>query len=163
MSSRVEYATSCVPVATVNAEASGDNSAFSTIAYEVQRSLGGKGSVPVGFTTVTGYNNGGVVYQSAAVSGGAISYFQTDYEFIHIKHMGNKFSSSSVLGVSTSANLRVYIYNYQLDSSLLFFVLPPKASIVIPVGPDLNGTANYIGILSSSATDTVATEILGVI
>ena len=162
MATRVEFNTSCLPVVTVAAEASGDNMPFETISYEIQRALGGGGTVLCNFTTVLGFNNGAVSYYSAAVSGGAISYPTTGgaWKFVHIKHTGYVYSSTTVLGVASTDNLNIYISLDSGSTNTLFAILSPGASLIIPVGTGLDFSTVVIGHRSSSATLTIAVEVM---
>jgi hypothetical protein len=161
MSTRIEFSTSCTPKVSVAAEVSGDNMAFDTLAYEIQRSLGGNGSLTVDFATVYGFNNGAVAYEAAAVSGGAILYpfTTTVYKFLHIKHTGHVYSSSTVLGAVSTDNLNVYVK--VSATTTLFALLSPGGSLIIPVGSDIDFSTNNIGFRSSSATLTIAVEVMG--
>ena len=120
MATRVEFAVSCTPIVSVAAEASGDNMAVETLSYEIQKSLGGGGSVTANFTTVTGYNNGTPTYVNASASPVSLGTF-TNIKFLFIRHTG--FNS---LGVATSEYVSILV------SGAIVANLGPGQAIVLP-------------------------------
>jgi hypothetical protein len=162
MATRCEYATNCLPIVSVAAEASGDNMAFNTISYEIQRNLSGNGSIDCDFATVYGFNNGAVAYQNGATSGGSILYPFTGstFKIVHIKHTGYIYSSATVLGASSTDNLIVYLKKTSDATLVAFATLSPGGSLIIPIGTGVDFSDVNIGFRSSSATNTIAVEVM---
>jgi len=146
MASRVEFAVSATPVASV---AAGENVAVDTISADVKKSLGGTASIATALTN-TGFAAGAASYGNAAVSGGAdLTLGSGGYDFVFIKNTGFKFSSSSVLGDVTSAGLVVTIGSQALCT------IPAGGAIILPTVP-----AVAIKVKSDSGSDTIAVEYL---
>jgi hypothetical protein len=109
MASRVDYAVSATPVASVSA---GENVAVDTIAADVSKTLGGSGSSTVTWGSTVGYASGNAAYVTTATNYGVgqtattLGTF-TNAKFVFVKHSGYLYSSSSALGAATTAKLKV--------------------------------------------------------
>ena len=146
MASRVEFAVSATPVATVDA---GENVAVDTIAADVKKSLGGSASVTTTHNS-TGFGSGAAAYGNAAVSGGsALTLGSAGYDFVFIKNTGKKYSSATALGDDTTASLKVTLGSQEACT------IPAGGAIVLPTVP-----AVAVKVQSAAASDTIAVEYL---
>lgn len=160
MANRIEFAVSCTPIVSVSA---GENVGVDTIAADMQKSLGGSGSVSSGesspsvtvdFSTTTGYNSNTVAYQNINTSGAVTSIIAnaSSYDFICIRHTGYEYSSETSLS-STSTTMAVDIY----VGTQPICCLRPGESIVLPLRSKTGGA--LIGGRLQSGTDGVALEV----
>ena len=134
MASRVEFAVSATPVATVVAPV--------------------KAVVPVTVRTTThnstGFGSGAAAYGNAAVSGGsALTLGSAGYDFVFIKNTGKKYSSATALGDDTTASLKVTLGSQEACT------IPAGGAIVLPTVP-----AVAVKVQSADASDTIAVEYL---
>lgn len=164
--SRMEYTTSTLPIVTVADEASGDNKGKDVIAYEVQRTLGGKGTLTVTFTDVYGFNNGSIQWKevTSLPSYLALPASTVPYTFVHIKNPGYRYTSATVLGEVSAAKIRIIL---QYDTEVIQFgELDAGESIVLPLSSSIDQETNFIGykavptyIDSGAYTDTVTSTL----
>lgn len=112
MASRVDYGVSVTPICTVPAGTVDNNASVDTIHQDVGKSLGSAGSVTIPGGASLGYTAGVAAYKTSATNltigqtATALDTF-TSIKFIWIKHTGFLFSSSSVLGAATTAQLKI--------------------------------------------------------
>ena len=146
MASRVEFAVSATPIASVGAS---ENVAVDTIAADVKKSLGGSASVVTTHDS-TGFGSGAAAYGNAAVSSGsALTLGSGGYDFVFIKNTGKKYSSATALGDATTATLKVTFGSQEICS------IPAGGAIVLPTVP-----AVAVKVQSTSGSDTIAVEYL---
>ena len=145
MASRVEYAVSATPVASVVA---GENVAVDTIAADVGKSLGGSASITTTHDT-DGYTSGAPDYDEAEDSTGTDSTLgSSGYDFVFIKNTGYKYDGGA-LGEVSAGNLVVTLGSQEVCT------LPAGGAIVLPSVP-----AVAIKVISDSATDNIAVEYI---
>jgi hypothetical protein len=148
MASRVEFAVSATPIASVAAGVS-ENVAVDTIAEDIGKSLGGSASIATDHTTV-GYGSSTVAYHEAEVSGGAATTMgSAGYDFVFIKNTGFQHVDATTLGESTDAGLVVTIAAQALCT------IPAKGAIVLPTVP-----AAAIKVQSDDAAENIAVEFI---
>jgi|TARA_Y100000310_G_scaffold102652_1_gene100822 hypothetical protein len=132
MASRVDFAVSATPVVTV---AAGENVEVDTIAADVNRSLGGSGSVACTWGTTVGYTAGDPAHAivTSATSLGTFS----SVKFVFIKHSGFE---EDALTTATTSTLSV------MESGNQFAVLAAGDAIILPFAvadtPVLTGTSS---------------------
>ena len=155
MASRVEFAVSATPIATVSA---GENVAVDTIAADVGKSLGGSASVTTSHTTV-GYGSSTVAYANAAASGKTqLGADNTAYDFILIKNTGFEYSSATALGDATSNTLDVYIEYTDGSAWSNICKIPAGGAIILPNFP-AQGSSKGI-FVETSGSDSIAVEYI---
>jgi len=141
MANRVEFAVSCTPVASVGA---GENVAVDTIAADINKSLGGSGSVTCTWGTTIGYSAGDPthVVASSATSLGTF----TDVKFVFIKHSGYE---EDALETTTDSTLSV------MEGGNQFAVLAPGDAIVLPYA-----VADTPVLTATSSSGNIAVEVM---
>ena len=157
MASRIEFAVSATPIATV---AASENVAVDTIAADVGKSLGGSASVTTGHTTV-GYGSSTVAYGSVPANGGAklqIGADATAYDFVFIKNPGFLYSSATALGAASTNNLLVHIETTATSAWQQIASIPPGGAIVLPNFAS-QGSGKGLWVESSSS-DVIAVEYI---
>ena len=155
MASRVEFAVSATPIATV---AAGENVAVDTIAADVGKSLGGNASVTTSHTTV-GYGSSTVAYANAAASGKTqLGADNTAYDFVFIKNTGYEYSSATALGDSTTDTLHVHIEYTAGSARAQICSIPAGGAIVLPSFP-AQGSSKGI-FVETSGSDSIAVEYI---
>jgi hypothetical protein len=154
MASRVEYAVSATPVAAVGA---GENVATETIAADVNKSIGGSGSVSVtwGSTNYAPYvtSASNLAVGQTATSLGTF----TNAKFIVIKHTGYLFSSASVLGAATTAKLKITMAS-SIANATTVAILNAGDAIVLPYNVACTPTLFSAGDSASIAVEVMETE-----
>ena len=157
MASRIEFAVSATPVATV---AAGENVAVDTIAADIGKSLGGSASVTTAHTTV-GYASSTVAYGSVPANGGAklqLGADNTAYDLVFIKNTGFAYSSATALGDASTHNLLVHIETSGGSAWQQIASIPPGGAIVLP-NFAAQGSSKGLWVESSS-TDVIAVEYI---
>jgi hypothetical protein len=122
MADHINFAVSAVPIEELTDEQS---NTVKVISGEVGRSLGGAGdsvdlSAYNGSGANQGFTNGAVVYKDTAIGDGTVPTALSaidDPDFVYIKNTGHKYSSSSVLGATTTDCILVAISEQAWQSS----------------------------------------------
>jgi len=151
MSSRVEYAVSATPIFSHSA---GEGVAADVIAADVNKTLGGNGSVTCTWGTTIGYTSGSPSYVTTATNysvGATAAELETftSVNFVIIKHTGYLYSSSSALGAATAEKLKITMAATIADATTVA-VLNPGEAIILPynsaVTPTLYGAGDGVAI-----------------
>lgn len=138
MASRIEYAVNVTPIYTAtNAEMNDTD----VIAKDINKSLGGNGSIAVTWGTTNGYSAGAPSYKDG--NGGTIAVLSG--KFLFIKHTGYTLVTGA-LGVVTASTLTISI-----GSETGVLKLSAGEAICLP----LNTYSGTITLASSSGTIAV--------
>lgn len=153
MASRVEYAVSATPVAAVGA---GENVATETIAADVNKSIGGSGSVTVtwGTTTYAPYVTS-ATNLAAGQTAATLGTF-TNAKFVVIKHTGYLYSSASALGAATDAKLKVTMVA-AIANATTVAILNAGDAIILPYNVACTPTLFSAGDGVAIAVEVMAT------
>ena len=141
MASRVEFGVSATPV---YSHAAGEGVASDVIAADVNKSLGGAGSVTCTWGITGGYGSGAPVYASAVDT-----VTCTSAKFVFVKHTGYAYSSSSVLGAAVTTQLTVKA------GLVTIAVLQAGEAIVLPLY-----TATTVVLTFTASASTIAVEYM---
>lgn len=161
MASRVQYAVSATPIVTVAAAA--ESPAVDALCADVAKSLGGSGSVTVTWGATVGYAAGAAAYVTSGTAAYTIGQTAvtlgtfTSTKFVHIKHTGYLFSSSSVLGAATTLKLKICMAATIADATTIA-VLNPGDAIILPFNTALTPT---FWAASETASNPIAVEVMG--
>jgi len=142
MASRVEFAVSATPVVSVAAD---ENVAVDTIAADVNKSLGGSGSVTCTWGATIGYAAGEATHVVASTATSLGTF--TDVKFVFIKHSGYQ---EDALTTATTSTLSV------MESGNQFAVLGAGDAIVLPYA-----VADTPVLTATSSSGNVAVEVMG--
>lgn len=158
MANRIEFAVIATPIVSV---AQGENVAVDTIAYDMQKSLGGSGSVSSGETspnvtvnyTITGGYISNVVNYANINTSASTTNIVGDInggDFAIVRHTGHLYLSPTELGAPTTMALDIYI------GTQLVSTLRPGEAMVFPFRGKIMLTA--LGARLQSGTTGVAIE-----
>jgi hypothetical protein len=158
MASRVDFAVSATPVVTI--AAGSEYPAVDTLATDVNKTLGSSGSATVTWGSTVGYAAGAPAYvQSGANSGDGQTALTlgipASCKFIYIRHTGCIFSSTSVLGAVSAAQLRITMAATTAVATTVAWLNPGEA-IVLP----LNTASSVTLYASATQTGGVAVEVM---
>jgi hypothetical protein len=157
MASRIEFAVSATPVATV---AAGENVTVDTIAADIGKSLGGSANVVTAHTTL-GYGSATVAYGSVPANGGAkfqIGADATTYKFVFIKNPGALYSSPTALGASSESELKVHIETTAGSAWQQIASIPKGGAIILPNFVSQGSDKGLF--VESSGSDIIAVEYI---
>ena len=159
MANRVEFSVSATPVAAVSA---GENIATETIAKDMQKTLGGSGSVSSGetnpsvtvdFTTTTGYSGNTVAYQNVNnTTHVTVLADATNVDMAVFKHTGYAYSSGTALGDAVTRKINIMVDDQNVAC------LAAGEAIVLPLRSILGSVALKAGLHSSGSDASVALE-----
>ena len=153
MASRVDYEVSATPVANVAAD---ENVATETIAADLNQSVGGNGSVAVAWTDTLPTTFPTYLSVDTTANGTVLNADSGVNDFIWIKNTGFRFSSTTVLGVATTATLAVKLGS----GGSTICTLDAGAGIFIPKpGTNYDATNDYY--LTASANDIAVEWAVG--
>jgi len=157
MASRIDYAVSAIPIFS---HAAGEGEATDALAADVGKSLGGSGSVGCTWGTTIGYSSGSPVYVTTgtnyAVGQTALTLGTfTNVKFVIIKHTGYLYSSSSALGASTTAKLKITMAA-TIANATTVAVLNAGDAIVLPYNTALTPT-----LWAAGDGVAIAVEVMG--
>ena len=147
----VRWSVSATPVAKETGANDGIM-AVETLHENIRKSLGGSGIVTNDGAIDFGGVTDGTTNYLQATSGG-VNIGDGDTRFIWVKHTGNAWSSSSVLGATVSDDLDIYIDAEHIAS------LNPGESWIIPL-PNTSSTATNFIAKRGGSTD-IAIEAIG--
>tara|TARA_R110000744_G_C18955329_1_gene516193 strand:- start:43 stop:522 length:480 start_codon:yes stop_codon:yes gene_type:complete len=156
MASRIDFAVSATPVVSV---AAGENVAVDTISADVGKVLGGSGSSTVTWGTTIGYGSGAPVYVTTATNyavgqtATSLGTF-TNAKFIFVKHTGYLYSSSSALGVATTAKLKICMIA-TIAAATTVAILNPGEAIILPYN-----VANTATLFVAGDGVAISTEVM---
>jgi hypothetical protein len=159
MASRVDYAVSATPVAAVGAA---ENIATETIAADVNKTIGGGGSVTVTWgATIPQVSSAYAPYvasgTSLAVDAAAVTLGAfTNAKFIVIKHTGYLFSSETVLGLVTAAKLKITMVA-TIANATTVAILNAGDAIILPYNVACTPTLFSAGDGVAVAVEVMAT------
>lgn len=182
MADRIRFAVVATPIETITDENSGSHD---ILASEVGKVLSGQGeslalSNYSGSAAAQGYANATVNYLEAIDTGEGTSIGNAGNDFIFIKNTGYRFSSTTVLGASTTecvlVAIRLVAYENAVDAGFVesdgtpnpHFIeiawLQPGQGIVLPLGvnnKNITRFGNATNDLSSlcEAAQTGATQL----
>jgi len=159
MANRVEFSVSATPVAAVSA---GENIATETIAKDMQKTLGGSGSVSSGetnpsvtvdFTTTTGYSGNTVAYQNVNnTTHVTVLADATNVDMAVFKHTGHAYSTATALGDAVTRKINIMVDDQNVAC------LAAGEAIVLPLRSILGTVALKAGLHSSGSDASVALE-----
>ena len=160
MANRVEFSVSATPVAAVSA---GENIATETIAKDMQKTLGGSGSVSSGetnpsvtvdFTTTTGYSGNTVAYQNVNnTTHVTVLADATNVDMAVFKHTGYAYGSDAVtLGDAVTRKINIMVDDQNVAC------LAAGEAIVLPLRSVLGSEPLKAGLHSSGSDASVALE-----
>ena len=133
-----------------------------TLHENIRKTLGGSGETTVtaasAAATVTGFTNGVPTYIEADSSGVTIGITGagTDY-CVHVKHTGHEFSTSAVLGDSTTDTMDVILTD--TDGSTALFTITLAAGQAIQF-PDVLIAASCKILVKRGGSTNLAAEIM---
>jgi hypothetical protein len=160
MASRVEYAVSATPVVTVAAAT--ESPTYDALAVDVAKQLGSNGSVTVTWGTTVGYAAGAAAYvtsgtaaYTAGQTASSLGTF-TSTKFVYIKHTGYLYSSTSVLGATTTLKLKICSVATIADATTIA-ILNPGDSIILPFNTACTPT---LYAASETASNAIAVEVM---
>ena len=159
MASRVEFAVSCTPVVTVAAAT--ESPAYDALCVDVAKQLGSSGSVTVTWGTTVGYAAGAPAYpNTSAATNYAVGQTAASLgtfasvKFVFIKHTGYLYSSSSALGVATTAKLKICMVT-TIAAATTLAILNAGESIVLPFN-----VANTCTLFAAGDGVAIAVEVM---
>lgn len=152
MASRIDFAVSMTPVKTVGA--SGDAPDVDVISTDINKSLGGNGSVTNSNNnnlTVTGYANGAPSYLGATSAG--VQLYNAAKDFVFIKHTGLKNND----GTSTNDDIQITMTVTGSNDTIVtpMFQLKKTEAMILPRCLHSN---SLVVKVKSTGSDTVRVE-----
>jgi hypothetical protein len=148
---KVNWAVNATPKVTVDA-IGGASLETVSLHEDIRKSLGGSGEITYdGAIDFGGVTDGATNYLQA--TSGGVNIGNGDSRFIWVKHTGYAWTSSSVLGASSTDDLDIYIDAEHIAS------LNPGEAWIIPL-PNTSSTATNFIAKRGSSTD-LAIEAIG--
>ena len=163
MAGKIAYSVSMTPITTI-AAVSNQSAEHDIINTDIGKALGGGADVAcsIGHTTEGSYTTGGTLaYLNAPATGSRLALFtaNTVYDFVFIKHTGFIFSTTTVLGATSTQNL---VLEQETSSGAydIICAIPPGGAVVLPNVPAM-GTDCTFQVASSGAA-TIAVEAVAI-
>ena len=156
MASRIEFSVSMTPIKTI--AASGDAPAVDVISTDINKSLGGSGSVTNSNNndlTTAGYSSGTASYLGASTAG--VNLYNAAKDFVFVKNTGLKNSD----GTATSNDVQILPVVEQNGETVTtpLFTLKKDEGMVLPRCLVSNSLVMKV---KSSGSDTVRVEYVAV-